>query len=231
MNQRWIDDLWFSYREKQSPGDARETTRPRHSSGCLRRLSDQYPKKLLYLCQGGRESCGGAAGIQMQLSILPRDLWNDLQASALESIEVAASTSRLSARRMGQSSTLRERLIIARRNNDVLAHLPVGSGTPVLGSATTANGGALAFHGFRSTLSRISRSGTSPLGGATDACEVHGYCRSSSTPRPQSYGNYQGGATDTCEVHGYCRSSSSPRPQSYGNYQGVCWRSWERQEV
>jgi hypothetical protein len=47
----------------------------------------------------------------MRLSILPRDLWNDLQASALESIEVAASTSRLSARRMGQSSTLRERLI------------------------------------------------------------------------------------------------------------------------
>jgi hypothetical protein len=72
MNQRWIDDLWFSYREQQSPGDARETTRPRRSFGLLTSLSDQYPKKLLYLCQGGRDPGAERRGF-VRLSILPRD--------------------------------------------------------------------------------------------------------------------------------------------------------------
>jgi hypothetical protein len=168
MNQRWIDDLWFSVENYDTESSNRlgmlaRLHDLRRSSGCLRRLSDPIPKEATVPLPGRTGILRLSGGIQMRLSILPRDLWNDLQASALESIEVAASTSRLSARRMGQSSTLRERLIIARRNNDVLVHLPVGSGTPFLGSATTANRVALAFHGFRSTLSRISQWGTSPL--------------------------------------------------------------------
>jgi hypothetical protein len=64
-------------------------------------------------------------------------------------------------RRRAVQSAL-ESLCFARKDNDVfLVHLPLGSGTPFMGSATR-NGVAVALLRFRLTPRRIIRQGKSP---------------------------------------------------------------------
>jgi hypothetical protein len=72
MNQRWIDDLWFSVEnyDTESSNRLEMLARP-HDLDAARAAYDtcwtKYPKKLLYLSQGGR-ILRRSGGIQMRLS-------------------------------------------------------------------------------------------------------------------------------------------------------------------
>lgn len=69
MNQRWIDDLWFSVENYDTGSSNRLGMLARlHDLDAARAAYDacrtQYPKKLLYLCQGGRDPTAERRGFR-----------------------------------------------------------------------------------------------------------------------------------------------------------------------
>jgi hypothetical protein len=135
----YIEDLKFAVEVFDERGELKEVLGRLHDLDAAREAYQacrtKYPKKILYLCHGGRILRRSDQDADAT-SVMCAFFRNNPQASAFEFIGADK---------------------IAWRNSDVLVHLPVGSGTPFPGSATTPDGVALDLHGFRSTLSSSSR--------------------------------------------------------------------------